>query len=445
MTTTIPTSATELEEMLADGRVAAMFEGGKPSADFGDFIKAYANALQGKGTELAAQVREETQRVLAEYLKEHGASEVNRLDLSPANRAGATSALYNRQAPGAKVDALFDSPEAFLRASWYRNTSADAVKAQEQIQAIRNSYGSTIPSDGGFLIPETLRSNLLQVALETSIVRPRATVIPMDSLRVPLPVIDDTSHASSVYGGMIGYWTEEAGALTDTSATFSRVVLEARKLTGYSEVPNELFQDSVVSFASFLNQVWPRAIAYFEDVAFIDGSGVGEPLGVLNADAAVTVSRATGNEINWADVVKMYARMLPASLGSAVWLANINTFPQLAQMIISDTNGVASPALWLSNGQGIEGPPMTLLGRPVIFTEKVPALGTAGDLSFVDFGYYLVGDRQAMSLETSPHYKFKNDQTAVRIIERVDGRCWLNSALTPRNGSDTLSAVVKLG
>ncbi|GAA2209326.1 hypothetical protein GCM10009850_047840 [Nonomuraea monospora] len=438
MTTTIPASATDLEEMLADGRVSAMFADGKPTAEFGEFIRAYAKALQEQGTELAAQVREETQRVLAEYLKEHGTEQVNRLDLAPGKQVKASSS-----APGTKVDALFNSQEDFLRAVWYRNSDPSAVQAQEQIRAIRNSFGSTIPADGGFLIPETLRANLLQVALESAIVRPRATVIPMDSLRVPLPVVDDTSHASSVYGGMIGYWTEEAGALSDTSASFGRVVLEARKLTGYSEVPNELFQDSVVSFAAFLNQVWPQAIAFFEDSAFFSGTGAGEPLGFLNAPGAVAVAKESGqaaDTIVWENIVKMYARMLPSSLGKAVWVANIDTFPELATMALSV--GTGGGPVWLNNG--VEGPPMTILGRPVIFTEKAEILGDAGDLNFVDFSYYLVGDRQAMSLETSPHYKFKNDQTAVRIIERVDGRPWLNSAITPQNGSNTLSAYVKI-
>ncbi|TDC47646.1 phage major capsid protein [Actinomadura sp. KC345] len=446
--TPIPTSANELEEMLNDGRVADLFEGGKPTPDFNTFVRNYATALQGQGTELAARVREETQLVLAEWLREHESEGVRRVNLDPQNsRSLPKTALYNSEAPGAKIDSagLFDRPEDFLRAIHYRNSNPDAVTAQTKLTEIRNAYGSTIPADGGFLIPETLRSNLLQVALEMAIVRPRATIIPMDSLRVPLPVIDDTSHASSVYGGMIGYWTEESGALSESEASFGRVVLEALKLTGYSEVPNELFQDAIVSFQAFLNQVWPRAIAWFEDVAFISGGGAGEPVGALNGDCAVTVARATANEVNFADVVGMYARMLPASLGNAVWLANIDVFPQLAQMVISDANGVASPAVWLNNGQLIQGPPMTILGRPVIFTEKVPSLGSTGDLSLVDFSYYLVGDRQAMSIETSPHYKFKNDQTAVRIIERVDGRPWLQSAITPHQGTDTLSPIVKLG
>jgi len=124
-----------------------------------------------------------------------------------------------------------------------------------------------------------------------------------------------------------------------------------------------------------------------------------------------------------------------------VWICSIDTFPELATMALSV--GTGGSAIWLNNG--VQGPPMTILGRPVIFTEKAPGLlGDLGDISFVDFGFYLIGDRQVMSAMSSPHFKFQNDQTAYRIIERVDGRPWLQSAVTPQNNGPQLSPFVQL-
>lgn len=430
----------ELEAILTDqAKIVELVNSG----GLGEFLKDYADAKADAHSDVATQVKDETQRVLAQWLKDHGSTQ--RLDLSPdapvSPLAAKRAKIYNAKAPGAGVDQIVKSHGDFLQAIWHKAQGAEALAVQDKIHGIRNAFGSSVPSDGGFLIPETLRAELLAVSLESSIVRSRARVIPMDSLRVPIPTIDDTSHTSSVYGGMIGYWTEEGGALTDSSAKFGRIVLDAKKLTGYSEVPNELFQDAIGSFSALISELWPEAISFFEDTAFLTGSGVGEPLGIRQAAAKVSVTAtAGGNEIQFADVAAMYSRMLPASLGRAVWVASIDTFIDLAQLEIS----TGSPAVWLNNGLS-EGPPMTLLGRPVIFTEKMPARGSAGQLSFVDFGYYLVGDRQVMQMETSPHYKFKNDQTAVRIIERVDGRPWLNSAITPANGGSTLSPFVELG
>jgi HK97 family phage major capsid protein len=221
------------------------------------------------------------------------------------------------------------------------------------------------------------------------------------------------------------------------------VVLDAKKLTAYTEAPNELISDSLVSFQALIDQIFPEALGFYEDDAFLNGSGVGEPLGVLNGTAAVSVTKETGqaaDTIVWENVIKMYARMLPQSLGRAVWVASIDTFPELATMALSV--GTGGGPVWLNNG--VEGPPMTILGRPVIFTEKVPVLGDAGDINLIDFGFYLIGDRQVMSAQSSEHYKFGNDMTAYRIIERVDGRPWLSSAITPKNGGATLSPFVKI-
>jgi len=73
----------------------------------------------------------------------------------------------------------------------------------------------------------------------------------------------------------------------------------------------------------------------------------------------------------------------------------------------------------------------------------VPTLGDQGDLNFIDFSYYLIGDRQTVSLETSEHIYFVSDETALRAIERVDGRPWVQSEFTPANGA-TVSPFVAI-
>jgi len=191
-----------------------------------------------------------------------------------------------------------------------------------------------------------------------------------------------------------------------------------------------------------VDQIYPEAISWFEDDAFLTGTGTGEPQGVTNSPALIAVTKEVGqpaDTIVWENVVKMYSRMLPASLGRAVWVANINVFPELATMALSV--GTGGSAIWLQSGIG--SPPLSILGRPIIFTEKLPTLGTTGDIMFIDFGYYLIGDLMQMRADSSPHVKFQNDMTVYRVTERVDGRGWLQSALTPKAGS-TLSPFIKL-
>jgi HK97 family phage major capsid protein len=433
----IPETPEELAELLGDDkRIQAVFADPETRADF---LAKYVRSVNKARPDIKRMIDDGIQKGMKAFMIENG---VNRPDVTAnVKELPQKGAAYNKRAIGAKLDKEFEDWPEFLMSIFHKN-----LEGEERWRKIRNDYSSIQPASGGFLVPEVLRSELLKVALETAIVRPRARVIPMDSARVPFPTIDDTTHASNVYGGVTGYWTEESGSITESEATFGTVMLSARKLAAYCEVPNELLQDSIISFAAFINDILPSAIAWFEDTAFTTGSGVGQPLGVLEADALVTVAKETGqvaDTIVWENLVKMYSRMLPASLGSAVWIANNDCFPELATMALSV--GTGGGAIWLNNG--VAGPPATILGRPLILTEKVPTIGGGGsgkDISFIDFGYYLVGDRMEMRAESSPHIKFQNDQTAYRVIERIDGRPWLQSAITPQNGTNTLSPYVTL-
>lgn len=450
-TEVIPTGGDELKEMLNDsGKMQELF---KNPARFGEFINKYAEAQMTEKNEISVQVREETQRVLAEFVKTQKSNiptNFNPLD-KPRTAGASKGAFYNKRAPGAAID------EAGLFGGDYTRMlqalSPQAVKGEmgmpdevmadvAKLKKIQNSFGSIVPADGGFLVPEQLRSDLMSATVAQALVRPLATVIPMDTARVAIPYVDATTEAGGIFNGLTFYWTEEAAALTETQTKFGQVTLDANKLTGFVAAPNELVADAT-AFGAFLDQALPRGIAAAEDYAFINGNGVGKPLGFLNNTATVTSTAVSGqgaNTLVWENIVAMYSRMLPSSLASAVWVASIDTFPQLATMALSV--GTGGSAVWLNNG--VAGPPVTILGRPVYFTGSTPALGTTGDIAFVDFNYYLIGDRSTWQVSASEHYLFGNDKTCYRIIERVDGRPWIQSAITPANSGPTLSPFVQL-
>lgn len=456
---TIPDTPAALEEFMGDRKkMLAVLQQGK----FDDLVRQYATIVMKKNMDIQAQVDEQVQSSLAKFLKEtreegFGPAAPISLDFSqpmsgfmePDARAHAKAGLYNPKAMGAVLDKEFGGAHGaseYFNLVWRHHKRALDTSSLARMQRIRAAFQSDVPSDGGFLIPETLRSELLRVALESAIVRPRARIIPMETLRVPFPSIDSTSNASSVFGGIVCYWTEESATLTDSSPRFGRIVLDAKKLTAYTQVPQELVADSVISFQPFISEIFPEALTFYEDVAFLKGSGVGEPVGALSANNAAIISVAKetnqpATTIVWENIIKAFSRMLPSSMGRAVWVASIDTLPELATMALGV--GVGGSAVWLNNG--VQGPPMTILGRPVVFTEKAPAvLGGAGDISFVDFGFYLVGDRQVMSASVSEHYRFGNDELAFKIIERVDGRPWLQSPITPQNAGPTLSPFVNI-
>jgi HK97 family phage major capsid protein len=444
---TVPKTAEEMKEMLTDR--ATMREIFSDPEKAAEWMNNSVNARLENDPEILAQVQQQAELHNIQWLKEvYSKGEIpevsKRLNLDSPNARNKIrpNTIYNKNAVGAPHDSKFESAAEFLHAISDHSHKDNALT--EKLGALKNDLSSVKPSDGGFLIPEILRADLLRVALEKAIVRSRARVIPMDSLTVPFPTVDSTSNVSSVFGGVVGYWTEEGATLTESQPRFGRVELRANKLTLYTEVPNELIRDARPSMEAFIGDVFPEALAWFEDVAFFIGGGVGEPLGFLNAPAAINVTRtAVGNDIEWSDIVSMYSRMLPQSLDRAVWVVSPDTIPDLLNMTLP---GGTSPVI-LGGGafaSGSSRPTMSLLGAPIIVSEKARAIGDSGDINFVDFGFYLLGDRQAMSARQSEDFRFNQDVTAFRVIERVDGRPWLASAITPQNNGATLSPFVKL-
>jgi len=445
---TIPDTPEAFAEALADDewRVKAFADG--------ELSKEVLNAYQkmvNKGEAIAKQTAEQTSAALIKMLKDYGITdlpskaEVAKLVPEALANGERVSKLYNPHAPGARGDHIdVNSVGQFAQLVIRGQTPSmslneDETKIFEQLRKVQAQYASDDPGAAGFLIPETLRAEILQLALEQAVVRGRASVITLSSKTLDIPFVDVTTHSGSLFGGMIFFWTEESGAVQTNQARFGRVRLEANKLTGGARIPNELLSDAP-ALGSWLNMAVPQGLAHYEDQAFLTGSGVGEPLGIVGSDAEIAVIRDTASQVNSADIFAMYARMLPQSLGSAVWVINQTVLPQLLALTIDVGTGGSAIGLIQQIG---DSPFMSLLGRPIIITEKVPALGTLQDVNFIDFSYYLIGDRQAVSMDTSAHSRFMNDELELRIIERVDGRPWIQSALTPLNG-DTISPVVSL-
>jgi HK97 family phage major capsid protein len=85
-----------------------------------------------------------------------------------------------------------------------------------------------------------------------------------------------------------------------------------------------------------------------------------------------------------------------------------------------------------------------ILGHPAFIVEGLPAIGTQGDVNFVDLSQYAYADRGDMNFVSSLHVQFLTDQEVLRVTYRADGSPLWNTPLTPYNGGSTLSAFVSL-
>jgi len=304
----------------------------------------------------------------------------------------------------------------------------------------RNAMTEGVPSEGGFAVPEEFAAFLMDNSLEGEIVRPRAQVWPMKSEVRKIPAWDGNDHSSSLFGGLSGVWLAEGSTATRQQGKLRLMQLTANKLACFSQASNELLADGM-NFEAQLGNAMIKSLSWSMDYAFINGDGVGKPLGMLNGPALITVSQESGQAagtIVYENLIKMFARLAPQCIKNAVWLANPTTIPNLLTLSIPiGTAGSAIPVMSESNGQ------FKILTVPVIFTEKVPSLGNKGDISLVDWSQYAIGLRKEVSLDKSNAPGWTEDITDYRTIIRVDGQDTWDKPITPKNG-DTLSWCITL-
>ncbi len=298
----------------------------------------------------------------------------------------------------------------------------------------------TVPSDGGFSVPTQVFAEWLDSSLESEIVRSRADVRPMTTSEAIAAGWDDADHSAELYGGFAGQWVEEDGAMTVQTPNMRNIKLKARKLALLASASNELIADGV-GYESQLGMAITKALGWFLDRAFFNGQGAAAPMGIWNAPCTITVPKRGGQSaatIMYDNLTDMFARLHPASIANAVWVANSTAIPSLLTLGIPvGTGGMPFPVMSQANGE------FRIFTRPVIFTEKAAAIGNVGDIGLYDFSQYVVGIRQEFQLAKSVEAGFTQDKSYYRGIIRVDGQPKLSAPVTPANGQ-TLSPFVVL-
>lgn len=303
-----------------------------------------------------------------------------------------------------------------------------------------------VSSDGGFLVQTDFSNDLLQQVYQTGILAPRCRRLQIsgNANSIKINGVDETSRASTRSGGVLGYWKDEAAEKTKSKPKFRQIELSLKKLVGLCYATDELLSDAS-ALEGFIKQAFAAEFGFKIDDAIINGTGAGQPLGVLNAGCLVSVAKESGQKADtlvWENIVKMYARLFPQSRQNAVWLINQAVEPQLMQMAMSvGTGGVP---VYLPAGGASAAPYGSLFGRPVIPIEQCAALGDKGDILFADLGGYIIAEKGGIQSDVSIHVNFVYDESVFRFVMRMDGQPERASALTPYKGSDTLSHFVTL-
>ena len=330
-----------------------------------------------------------------------------------------------------------------------------AVRNRDQ-RTLERTYQSRLMTgatggQGGFLIPPEFVAELYKVDAEAAIVRPRAANLPMGSRTKQIPYLDQYSTpsagTSAFLGGVAATWTEEGKTLAEQTPNLKQLELTAHELSGYTSVANSTMADSAIGLDALLIELFGQSIRWYEEYAFLLGDGVGKPLGAFapaNSAVTVAVTRNTASTFKYADAVKMVSKLLPGSTPqNTCWVMSITAMEQYLQLSDAGGNNIVLIPNVLGGG-ATQGFNYSLLNFPIVFTEKLPALGSARDVCLGNFSKYVIGDRQTPSIDFSEHAEFKNNNSVWRFVLRMDGRPWMKSSITLADGTNKVSPFVYL-
>lgn len=314
-------------------------------------------------------------------------------------------------------------------------------------QAAATGMGGAVDSDGGFLVQTDIGTEILRRTYDVGGVlsRCRRIQISGNSSGIKIPSINETSRAGgSRYGGVQVYWVGEGTATTASAPKFGTVELSLNKLMGLVYVSDELLEDAM-ALEGLVNAILPEEMAFHAEDDIFTGTGSGQPLGILNAGALVSVAKETGQAaatLVKENIDKMWARLYTRAFAGAAWFVNQDVWPQLLSLNLAVGTGGAP--VFLPPGGMSEAPFGTLYGRPVQPVEYCQTLGTKGDIFLANFGEYLLIEKGGVKSASSMHVKFLTDEMTYRFTYRLDGQPWWTAALTPLHGSNTVSPFISL-
>jgi len=307
--------------------------------------------------------------------------------------------------------------------------------------------GSSIPSEGGFIVQTDFSTALLDRMNKTAVLAPKCWHVPIGANAdgLEMPTIDETSRATgSRWGGVQVYRRAEADTVTAKKPKFGAFELRLEDLMGLCYTTNRQLKDAP-STGAIISRAFEEEFSFVLDNEIVRGTGVGECLGILNSGALVTVLKETGQAADTVlieNIVKMFSRMPARYRKNAFWAINQEIETQLFTMGL--VIGMGGSPVFLPGGS-ISGEPYgSLFARPIIPIEQASALGDRGDIMFLNLDQYCIIEKDGLEATQSIHVRFVYDESCFKFIVRNNGAPLWKSTLTPFKGAQNLSPFVVL-
>lgn len=271
----------------------------------------------------------------------------------------------------------------------------------------------TVANDvsAGYLAPEQFGSEILKGIVQFSPIRTFAKVISISASEIKYP---------RKTGSVAASWVGETDPRPRSEPSFDQMSITPFELATATDVSTQLLEDNAYNLEGELALDLAENFGKAEGSAFVVGTGVGQPKGILTASGIAEVKTGNANGFGGAssapDVLIQAFHALPAAYAqNGVWLMNRLTLSELRKW----KNSVGDYYLVDPIAQGA---PMTFLGRPIVEAVDMPNIAAgAVPVVFADLQGYRIVDRVGLTVMRDPYSLALGGQVRFHARRRVGG------------------------
>lgn len=273
----------------------------------------------------------------------------------------------------------------------------------------------TTTTEGGAVIPTVLVDRIIEKLLATGMILPRVTQTAYKGgVSIPVSLVKPTAE-----------WVAEGADATGTKLDVKKanmVTFSYYKLKCKVAITLEMDTMSISSFENMIVNNVSEAMTYALENAIINGTGSGQPKGILaeTAPTGQAITTAKAGEFGYKDLINCEAALPLAYETGAVWLMNKKTFMDIEGMVDTAGQPIARVNYGLSGA-----PERTILGRTVVLNDYMPSTGTVAVI--FNMADYILNTNLNLTVKT--YEDNETDDQVTKAIMLVDGKVVDTSSL----------------
>jgi HK97 family phage major capsid protein len=322
-----------------------------------------------------------------------------------------TGGTETDRAPASKEFSISKYLRGVTKGIW---TDAEFEKEQFELNKVMTVGTGTA---GGFLATPEYDREVIELLRAGAAVRSLGPRI--------YPMSGNTMFFTRQSGAATAYWVAEGAEKTESNLTLGQNSLVLKEVAGLVRVTNDLLEDASPAVDALIKQDLVQVLTLAEDLAFIQGTGGAQPLGIYNDPAVpnTTLGGGNGAQPTYDDLMDAMYAIEAANAQYTGWLMHPRTKNTLRKL--KDGNGQYIYEM----GDMVKGIPDQLLGLPVAFSTQIPITLTFG-ASAATCSYLILGDWKQLAIgekagrgivfDVSTERYFDLDQTAIRAVRRID-------------------------